>query len=133
MWKLTKLVAFCVAGVVALLAAAAAFSLLSPPPALVISKQATVITQPLTAEGLPDYEAHLLNRGREGVTPDNNAAVLLVEALWPAEIAPADQPAVLQALGMTEAPSGETALIPTDDPGLMAELEEQFGAAADEA
>jgi hypothetical protein len=48
-----------------------------------VSKETTVITEPLAEDGLPDYEAYVLKKGFEGVTPENNAAVLLWEVLWP--------------------------------------------------
>ncbi|MEM6799455.1 MAG: hypothetical protein AAF589_08065 [Planctomycetota bacterium] len=124
--RILKWLALSFAAVVGLAIVTVAVSLLSPPPALVISKQTTVITGPLTLDGTPDYEAYLLSRGREGVTPENNAAVLLVQALWPAEIAPADQPAVLEALGITETPSEADALTRLDDPGLLEQLAESI-------
>ncbi len=49
-------------------------------PELVISRETTYITEPLTPEGLPDYAAYLNRRLSRGVTPENNAAVLLLEA-----------------------------------------------------
>ncbi len=52
-------------------------------PELVISKETTYITEPLTPEGLPDYVAFLNRRLSQGVTPENNAVVLLLRALGP--------------------------------------------------
>lgn len=51
-----------------------------------ISKETTYITEPLREDGYPDYVAALDRRLREGVTPENNAAVLLWKAVGPGEI-----------------------------------------------
>ncbi len=70
-------------------------------PELIISKETTYITEPLTPEGLPDYAAWLNRRLRQGVTPENNAVVLLLKALGPrpgGEILP---PGVFRQLGMS--------------------------------
>ncbi|TWT38410.1 hypothetical protein [Blastopirellula retiformator] len=53
-----------------------------PPRRLVISKETTVLTQPLNAEGQVDYVEAVLQTQRAGVTPQNNAAVPLVQAMW---------------------------------------------------
>lgn len=61
-----------------------------PDPPIVISKETTYITEPLDEDGLPDYVEYLRQRCREGVTPENNAAVLIARAIGPA-IAPLDE------------------------------------------
>jgi hypothetical protein len=38
---------------------------------------------PLRPDGSPDFEKYLLNSYREGATPENNAAVLMFQVLWP--------------------------------------------------
>ncbi len=52
-------------------------------PRVTISKETTFITEPLRPDGYPDYLAALNRRCSEGVTPENNAAVLLWQALGP--------------------------------------------------
>jgi hypothetical protein len=52
-------------------------------PKITISKETTYITEPLRPDGYPDYVAALNERMSEGVTPENNAAVLLSRALGP--------------------------------------------------
>src|SRR3712207_869637 len=64
------------------------FQLAGPSPKIIISKQTTYITSPLRPSGLPDYEEFLRQKLRDGVTPENNAAVLLIQAMWPSEISP---------------------------------------------
>jgi hypothetical protein len=48
-----------------------------------ISKATTYITEPLRADGYPDYVAALNQRASRGVTPENNAEVLLCKAIGP--------------------------------------------------
>ncbi len=64
---------------------AARFYSVSPwfAPQLVISEETTVITRPLTPQGLPDYAEYLHRLTSQGVTSENNAAVPLVELLGP--------------------------------------------------
>jgi len=50
---------------------------------LKIGPQTTVIDGPLTAEGYVDYVAALNERASEGVTPENNAVPLLLQAYGP--------------------------------------------------
>ncbi len=79
-WWLAGMVAFLV-GVPILAHFYSTSEAFAPP--LVISKETTYITEPLTPEGLPDYVAYLNRRLSQGVTPENNAVVLLLQALGP--------------------------------------------------
>ncbi len=54
-----------------------------PKPKFTLSKETTYITGPLDKDGYPDYAAALNERLRQGVTPENNAAVLLFKAWGP--------------------------------------------------
>jgi hypothetical protein len=101
-----------IAGLFLLLVAFFFYQLFGPNPRIVVSKQTTFITQPLGADGLPDYEQHLLNMLRDGVTPENNAVTLLFQALFPAEVQPQDIPLVVTELGLDQAPFAEEALVP---------------------
>jgi len=53
-----------------------------------ISKETTYITEPLRPDGYVDYLGALNRRFSEGVTPENNAAVPFLKAMWPADIKP---------------------------------------------
>jgi hypothetical protein len=86
------------------------FQLARPNSDVTISKQTTYITEPLRADGLPDYEQYVRQKESEGVTPDNNAAVLLFQAIWPSELEPEQYEAVLKELGLHEIPAAESAL-----------------------
>jgi len=50
---------------------------------ITVSKETTWITEPLNPDGTPNYVAAVNALCGQGVTPDNNAAVLLLEALGP--------------------------------------------------
>jgi hypothetical protein len=52
-------------------------------PKFTISKETTHITEPLDKDGYIDYVAALNKRLRQGITPKNNASVLLWKALGP--------------------------------------------------
>lgn len=69
---------------------------------IVVSPETTIITEPLMADGLPDYEAYLLKKLSEGVTPENNAAVPLLKAVWPGrpDFGPPEDK-VLEAIGLS--------------------------------
>jgi hypothetical protein len=51
-----------------------------PQPWITVSRETTFITQPLDGKGYVDYLAALNQKASEGVTVDNNAAVLFVRA-----------------------------------------------------
>ena len=100
-----------IAAVLALLVALFFFQLFGPSPAIVVSPATTYITEPLTPDGLPDYEQFVLNRLREGVTPQNNAAVLLWQALGPGEVDGKHRSLVAKELGTT-IPAADALLTP---------------------
>jgi hypothetical protein len=88
------------------------FQLFGPNAPIVVSRETTYITEPLGADGLPDYEKYLVERRSADVTPENNAAVLLWQALFPSELEEKDYAAVATALGIERIPSEEDALAP---------------------
>ena len=57
---------------------------------LEIGPETTFVSGPLTADGRIDYETALHEQLSEGVTPDNNAAVLIDRAFGPAAISGPD-------------------------------------------
>lgn len=57
-----------------------------PHVAITISKETTYITGPLRKDGYVDYVAALNERFRAGVTPENNAALPFLKAMWPGGI-----------------------------------------------
>jgi hypothetical protein len=99
-----------IAGVFLLLLGLFFFQLFGPDPRIVVSRQTTYLTEPLGSNGLPDYERYLLERYREGVTPQNNAAALMWKALWPGELSPQDYAPVSKELGLTQIPSKSDAI-----------------------
>jgi hypothetical protein len=97
-------------GIFLLLALLFVLQLFGPNPPIVVSPQTTFITEPRGPDGLPDYERYVLELYRDGATPANNAAPLLMQALWPAELDPKDYAMVAMELGLDEIPSKEEAL-----------------------
>ncbi|MFC1757374.1 hypothetical protein ACFL2H_01225 [Planctomycetota bacterium] len=72
-----------------------------PSQRLTVSKKTTVIESPLRPDGLPDYSQHILNMMAADVGPDENAAVLYWQAMWPANLDTKEhQVAICNALGM---------------------------------
>jgi hypothetical protein len=73
-------------------------------PMLTISKETTYVTGPLDKDGNVDYAAALTELLGKGVTPENNANVLLTRAVGP-QFEPLDRPdAYYKRLGMEKPP-----------------------------
>jgi hypothetical protein len=66
-----------------------------------ISVATTRITKPLKPDGTVDYAAALNARMSEGVTPENNAGVLLMQAIGPEAVSEAHREAFFKALGIS--------------------------------
>jgi len=76
-----------------------------PVPKFPVSKETTYVTGPLDKEGYIDYEAALNDRLGKGITPENNANVLLWKALGPRPEGGAGMPAeFFKLLGIEEPP-----------------------------
>ncbi|MCH8828760.1 MAG: hypothetical protein IID45_04205, partial [Planctomycetes bacterium] len=73
-------------------------------PQITISKETTYITEPLDADGYPDYAAAINRRFGKGVTAENNAAVLLLRAYGPKEIPKKWRAELFKKLGMEPLP-----------------------------
>jgi hypothetical protein len=69
-----------------------------------ISKETTYLTEPLRKDGSVDYVAALNRRSGEGVTPENNAAVLFWKAVGPGEINAKDRERFFRMLGIPPLP-----------------------------
>jgi acetyl esterase/lipase len=75
-----------------------------PGVAMTISKETTYITEPLRSDGYVNYVAALNQRLREGVTPENNAAVPFLKAMGPGEIGPQYRDEYFRLLGIGPLP-----------------------------
>lgn len=73
--------------------------------AVTVGRSTTRLTTPLRNNGLPDYAKYVDEAYREGVTPENNAAVLLWKAIWPGELEPEDRARLCDAIGLIPMPS----------------------------
>lgn len=82
--------------------------LFGPNPPIIVSKETTYITEPLRPDGLPDYQRYVREKLRDGATPENNAAVLILQAMGPGKLKPNEQIAVAKELGITLPLSGRT-------------------------
>jgi type II secretory pathway pseudopilin PulG len=70
-----------------------------------ISKGTTYITKPLRPDGYPDYIRYFDERLREGVTPDNNATVLLLRSLGRGELSDEPHAEFFKRLGIEPLPA----------------------------
>jgi hypothetical protein len=69
-----------------------------------VSKATTYITEPLRPDGYPDYLGAMNRRLSQGVTPENNAVVLLWKALGPKGITEDHRQRYFQMLGIAPLP-----------------------------
>ena len=69
-----------------------------------VSRETTYLTRPLRKDGSVDYVAALDQQFRQGLTPENNAAVLFWKAVGPGDIRPADRDQYFQMLGIEALP-----------------------------
>lgn len=81
------------------IAAFVAWQLLGPAPAIRVSRHTTYIAAPLRRDGLPDFPRYVLEKHRAGVTPENNAAVLMWQVFGPEEGSRGMTPDEWQVLG----------------------------------
>jgi hypothetical protein len=75
-----------------------------PRPQITISRKTTYILEPLDQDGYVDYLAALNQMGSQGVTPENNAGVLLVRAIGVRDLEPADRLRFYKLLGIEPLP-----------------------------
>jgi hypothetical protein len=97
-------------GIVLLLLTLFLYQLFGPNPKVIVSPQTTYVTTPLKKNGLPDYEQFYRDLLSAGVTPENNAAPLLYQALGPGDLKPDDAIAIANELGLAEIPTKDGAL-----------------------
>jgi hypothetical protein len=75
-----------------------------PLPKITISKETTYITEPLRADGYPDYVAAVNQHCSKGVTPENNAAIPFWQAVGPKGIDKKIRKRYFEMLGIAELP-----------------------------
>lgn len=76
-------------------------------PVIEIGHDTTRILRPLKPDGTPDYLAAINEAAGKGVTKDNNAAVLLIEALGPEFLPTPNREDILKLLDMTLPEDGD--------------------------
>ena len=72
---------------------------------ITVSKETTYFTEPLQPDGYVDYVAALNQRCSDGVTPENNAAVLFWQAFGPSGIPYAQRDTHFEMLGIPSPPA----------------------------
>ncbi len=77
-----------------------------------ISKETTYITEPLRPDGYVDYVKALNDRVSKGVTPENNASVLIWQALGPRKIDTWERAGFFKRLGITILPEEGDYFVP---------------------
>jgi hypothetical protein len=82
---------------------------------ITIGKETTDITKPLDAEGYPDYVAAINERMSEGITAENNAAVLIVQAMGPKVFSTAAEKEAIKRLGIDDLPENGPYLVSQDE------------------
>ncbi len=85
-WVGAGIVGAILVGMLLVLVLAAHCSAKPPTVRVTISKETTYLTEPLRPDGYPDYGAALDQQIAQGVTPENNAAVLFWRAMGPKPI-----------------------------------------------
>lgn len=114
------------AGVVTLAIGALLWGLFGPEPRIIVSRETTCITEPLAQDVLPDYRTHLLSLYGPAPPPEDNAAAVLLQVLWPLEMTSpsAELTAVCRALAMPDTPPDDRPLVaPMQDAVVKAAVE----------
>lgn len=88
------------AGVITISLAFLAWGLFGPEPPIRVSRETTYFTEPLAADGLPDYRDAILAMEGPKPPPEENAAAGLLQVCWPLGIPDSHLPAVCEALGI---------------------------------
>ena len=83
--------------------------------AVTVSKETTYIVEPLRSDGYPDYATALNQRSSQGVTLENNSAVLFWKAVGPKEIFPQFREQYCQLLGISPLPEKGDYFVDFDD------------------
>src|SRR5687768_9506397 len=79
-------------------------SVFGPSPLIVVSRETTYLTEPLDPWGKVEYAEAIRRQMSEGVTPENNAAVLIWQALGPRDIPAERRPSLYSELGIAPLP-----------------------------
>lgn len=89
------------------------FDVVGQPPDIILSAETTFITRPVDENGLPDFEAYLVQQGSQEVTPQGNAATLLWQVLWPCEVenTPELLSSIRKVIGLKTAPDSLSGLV----------------------
>ncbi len=107
MFRTKRRKVFLALGVLCLYLLGRAWFVFGPPgerATITISKETTFITEPLKADGRPDYLRAINEKLSAGVTPENNGAVLFFQAIGPKDVSPELRTRFFAMLGMPVPP-----------------------------
>lgn len=93
-----------VAAVLVIVRVVCLFRPLAGPWGFEIASETTYVTQPRLPDGFVDFAGAINARAGEGVTPENNAVVLLIQAVGPAEIPSEHRTRYFELLGVAPLP-----------------------------
>ena len=74
-----------------------------------VSRETTYLVEPLDKDGLPNYALAIHQNQREGVTPENNAAALMWQAVRPPEVTDEEYALICREIGIS--PSAKEQLL----------------------
>ncbi len=111
------------AGVVAASVAFMAWGFFGPEPPLRVSRETTFITEPLAADGLPDYAAAWVAMSGPAPPPEENLAVAVLKRCRGDALDPSYAPVVCGALGISTDLVEDRLVDPTSDASTMVSRE----------
>ncbi|MCC7474277.1 MAG: hypothetical protein IT425_02680 [Pirellulales bacterium] len=92
------------------------YLLFGPNPPIIVSPKTTYVTAPLGPNGLPNFARYYHEKHSQGVTSENNAAMLLFEVFGLRDSTAEETAAVADTLGVIEIPTQESILPPIYSP-----------------
>ncbi|MEM9657725.1 MAG: hypothetical protein AAF961_05120, partial [Planctomycetota bacterium] len=118
---LAKRVRIALAAATLLLIGYLLYSWFGPAPGIIVSRETTFVTEPLGADGLPNLPQAILQRSREGVTPENNGAIPFWQALGAGDMDRKDFALLCREIGL-DPDDANACLVPTYDRSVIEPL-----------
>lgn len=83
------------------------------PAGITVTQEITAVTEPIAADGLPDFAAVVLDLAGRGIAPSENAAIDFWKALGPPDLSPEDRSLFWEEIGC-EAPNPDRVVTSID-------------------
>lgn len=100
-----RVILFSIIALIILIVGFVSLSIFGPLTPIVVSRETTYLTEPLDQWGNVDYVEAIRRQLSDGVTPENNAAALIWQALGPVEVPAERRSAFYSELGIAPLPS----------------------------